>query len=224
MNFDGNFIFIGKADISDLRARVLEFTEDDWNRNDMRQKRFEAHKDTTTIPLIFDEDFRHTNPTVLPEFTPLKPMLEPIYNLIRRHYNKSLKLRRLQEKNGQAYPVRTILARLRPGGVIAPHMDRNYSLTHAHRIHIPLQSHADVGFRISGVAEPLKEGEVWEINNRHVHEVENRSSIPRIHLIVDWAIPGERCCCGIKANPKGSCSPETCQPTDFRPNPCDCFG
>lgn len=224
MNFHGDFIRIGALDIEALCERVLAFTEADWTRDQMRQKSYEAHKDTTTIPLIFDTDFRHTNPTTQPAFEPLKTLLEPVYALIRRHYNQSLKLRRLQSKHGTAYPVRTLLTRLRPGGVIIPHMDRNFSLTHAHRIHMPIQTHPDVAFRISGNIQPLKVGEVWEINNRHIHEVENRSPIPRIHLIVDWVIPGERCCCGLRLDPKGSCSPERCQLTDNRQMPCDCLG
>lgn len=84
MNFDGDFILIGKLDSAALRECILEFTEEDWNRNDVRQKSFAAHRDTTTIPLIFDEDFRHTQPTILPEFELLEPLLEPVYQLIRR--------------------------------------------------------------------------------------------------------------------------------------------
>lgn len=223
MNFDGNFLYIGKIDIADLKSDILEFTEDEWNRNTWRQRRFPTHKDTTTIPLIFDADFRHTQPTVHPAFEPLKPLIEPIFDRIRRHYNKSLKLRRLQDKHGPAYPIRTILARLRPGGLITPHMDRNFSLSHSHRIHIPIQTRAGVQFKIDGEEVPLKEGDIWEINNRHIHQVFNNSPLPRIHMIVDWAIPGERCCCGSKQNPQGRCSPDACKNTDFLAAPCNCL-
>lgn len=223
MNFNDKFTLLGKLDIRGLRNRVLAFSEEDWSRENWRQKRFDTHKDTTTIPLIFDEDFRHIQPTVRMAYEALREPLEPVLSLIRRHYNKSLKLKRLQDKHGRAYPVRIILARLRPGGVITPHMDRNFSLTHAHRIHIPLQTHEEVEFYIDGVRNPMKVGEVWEINNRRIHEVENPSPIHRIHLIVDWAIPGERCCCSMTTHPSQPCTPENCKETDYRPTPCSCL-
>jgi len=223
MNFDGNYKLIGKVDVKDLVARILEYTEEDWNCNDYRQREFGTHKDTATIPLIFDKDFRHVNPTKQPEYQSIEGFLQPVYSLIRLHFNKSLKYKRLQEKNGKAYPVRTILARLRPGGIIPEHMDRNHSLSHGHRIHIPLQTDEGVVFSVGGVRQPLKVGEVWEINNRHAHFAENKSDIYRIHLIVDWAIPGERCCCGTKANPQGTCSETACYQFDFRIDPCNCY-
>lgn len=224
MNFKGDFLLLGRLDIGSLRDRVLAFTEDDWNLEDFRQKRFEAHKDTSTIPLIFDEDFRHTDPTIRPAYGDLREPIEPFLSLIRKHYNKSLRLKRLQDKYGRAYPVRILLARLRPGGVIMPHMDRNFTLAHVHRIHIPIQTHADVGFRVNGHGKPMKEGEVWEINNRRIHEVVNQSPTHRIHMIVDWAIPGERCCCSAATHPNTPCTPDTCRETDFRPAPCSCLG
>lgn len=223
MNFKGDFKQLGELNIRDLKTHILQFTEEDWGRNDIRQKKFETHKDTNTIPLIFDEDFRHEDPTYLPAYKELEPLLRPIYTLINRHYNKSLKHKRLQKKHGPAYPVRTIIARLKPGSVIPAHIDRNHTLTHGHRIHIPIVTDEKVYFGVGDSTQYLKEGEIWEINNRHIHQVENRSEIYRIHIIIDWVIPGERCCCSIKANPQGTCSPEACHDTDFRNGPCDCF-
>lgn len=224
MNFKGDFIQLGKFDVSKLKERITQFTEEDWSRNDVRQKKFETHKDTTTIPLIFDEDFRHENPTFLPEYQLLAPQLKPLYEFINGHYNKSLKYKRLQKKNGKAYPVRTIVARLKPGGQIPAHMDRNFTLTHGHRIHIPVVTDSNVNLGVGEKSHFLKEGEVWEINNRHIHHVENMSDIYRIHIIVDWVIPGERCCCSIKENPQGICSPNSCRESDYRESPCNCFG
>ena len=34
-------------------------TEEDWQTDDWRQKRFDTHADTQTVQLIFDADFRH---------------------------------------------------------------------------------------------------------------------------------------------------------------------
>lgn len=223
MNFKGNFKQLGKLDISGLKNRILLFTEEDWQRNDSRQKKFAAHKDTTTIPLIYNKDNLLDNPKYLPDYQTLKPLLAPIYELIARNYNTSLKHKRLQKKHGRAYPVRTIIARLKPGGVISAHMDRNHLLSHSHRIHVPIVTDENVHFGVGRETKYLREGEIWEINNRREHQVENRGGIYRIHIIIDWTIPGERCCCGVKANPQGVCSPDACHDTDFRSAPCDCL-
>ncbi|HSQ80229.1 MAG TPA: aspartyl/asparaginyl beta-hydroxylase domain-containing protein [Casimicrobiaceae bacterium] len=223
MNFKGDFQFLGKADISALRERVLAFGENEWNRDAWRRNQFKAHQQTTTIPLIFDEDFRHSQPTARPDYAALREHVAPVLRLIRHHYDQSGELRRLQDANGPAYPVRMLLARLLPGGVIPAHMDRVFSLAHAHRVHVPIVTHDDVKFIIDGRRQPMKEGEVWEINNRRAHEVENASPISRVHMIVDWVIPGERCCCSAHTHPTTPCTPEACRATDFRPVPCDCL-
>lgn len=223
MNFEGLFSFIGKVDVTDLHEHILGFSEDIWNQSDWRQNTFKAHTDTSTIPLIFDADYRHTNSTVYPEYDRVQQFIAPILMIISRHYNKSLKYKRLQKQNGKAYPVRAIIARLSPGGIIAPHIDRHFSLSHAHRIHVPIQTDQLVEFKIAGQQKYLRQGEIWEINNRQIHQVANKSDIQRIHLIIDWAIPGERCCCGKKLRPKGECSPELCRATSDLRRPCDCY-
>lgn len=223
MNFKGNFKQLGKLDISDLKQRILQFTEEDWNRHDGRQKKFIVHKYTTTIPLIYDKDNRMQDNTRFPEYYELEALIKPIYSLIDKYYKKSLKYKRLIKRHGNPFPVRTIIARLQPGGEIAAHMDRNHLLSHCHRIHIPIATEENINFGVGDEDMNLKEGEVWEINNRKEHHVENKSDIYRIHMIVDWEFPRERCCCGTKINPQGSCSPVNCHDTDFRRVPCDCL-
>jgi mannose-6-phosphate isomerase-like protein (cupin superfamily) len=34
---------------------------------------------------------------------------------------------------------------------------------------------------------PMKEGEVWEINNTRAHAVRNDGDAARVHLVDDWA-------------------------------------
>lgn len=223
MNFAGAYRNVGKVDIETLQSRVLALIEAEWFAYGARQVRYEVHRDTNTIPVLFDEDGRHSDPTSWPLFDTLKGELDPILAIVRRHYNQSLTTRRLQERNGAAYPVRIILTRLRPGGVIPAHADGGFSLTHAHRIHLPIFSRGNVRFSVDGVEKHLPEGELWEINNRRLHAVHNVGSENRIHLIIDWAIPGERCCCSKRTNPHGQCSPTHCARTDAIVEPCHCL-
>ena len=223
MNFKGDFRYLGKADTRLLRDRVLAIEEVEWSRNDWRQRQFQAHHHTRTIPLLFDVDFRHSQPTAHPMLAPLREYLVPILELTRRYYDSLPMNDGLAGSVAQAYPIRMMFARLAPGGIIPAHMDRNFSLAHSHRIHIPLVTHDSVKFFVGGRRQPMGEGELWEINNRRAHQVENASPIHRIHMIVDWVIPGERCCCSAHTHPTTPCTPENCQTTDFRPNPCDCL-
>ena len=54
---------------------------------------------------------------------------------------------------------------------------------------MPIQTAEEVTFTIDGESQVLRPGELWEVNNMRMHEVENASSIDRIHLIMDWAHP-----------------------------------
>ena len=92
--------------------------------------------------------------------------------------------------------MRINLAKLLPGSMIPEHMDTNITLTHSHRVHMPVVTNEKVMFSVGGEKKHLREGEVWEINNKKAHWVENKSEEARIHLILDWVIPGESCCCG----------------------------
>lgn len=84
-------------------------------------------------------------------------------------------------------------------------------LQKAHRIHIPIVTHGDVSFEVcpglekkrarkSGPAHPseadepnmcvsipMAEGMVFELNNRVLHRVFNRSPVKRVQLVVDVA-------------------------------------
>src|SRR5574337_438979 len=77
MNFKGDFRYLGKADTRSLRARVLAIEEDEWNRNDWRQRQFQAHQHTRTVPLLFDADFRHSQPTAHPVLASLREFVVP---------------------------------------------------------------------------------------------------------------------------------------------------
>lgn len=62
----------------------------------------------------------------------------------------------------------------------------------SHHVHIPIISNADVLFHVGDTSITMQEGEMWEINNRREHAVENQGAIDRVHLILDYVIPGEK--------------------------------
>jgi hypothetical protein len=77
MNFDDNFRRLGSANIEPVKALVTALTDEDWSEGDVRQQRYEVHKDTQTIPLVHDYQFRHTEPTQHPALATFGPVIRP---------------------------------------------------------------------------------------------------------------------------------------------------
>jgi hypothetical protein len=184
MYFDGEYRLIGKVDVAPLRAAVLALPEAAWREDTERQQVYKPHRQTQSIQLIFDPDMRHEAPTTRPAHAQFARELEPIIDTIARFYAS-------ETGEDAGYPVRALLVRLCGGGAIGSHRDHGYSLARAHRIHCPIVTNAAAEFGIAGRVRHLPAGELWEINNRKVHGVRNPGEA-RIHLIVDYVIPGER--------------------------------
>jgi hypothetical protein len=223
MKIKQNFLKLGRQDVSLLKEKVAAITDEEWGAHDARQQRFAVHKDTQTIHLLFDDDFRHTNPTVWDMYADLEEELKPILGKISRFYNTTAKARKLRKEHGYGYFIRLNLVRLRADGAVKRHIDRGYSLSHSHRVHIPVITNEKVTFTIGEQSIVMQEGDLWEVCNRRGHNVENNGDQPRINLIADWVIPGERCCCGTRLRPGGICNETVCEPTDMARLPCNCY-
>jgi len=191
MNFKDDAVKLGTFDITALRDQVTALTEADWTADTSRQQAFDAHTRTQAIKLIFDADYRHTDPTVHAGFAVFEPTLRPLMDYVRVWYLQSLRQRRIAEKHGPGYFIRIILTRLAPQAEITPHADDGHSLKRCHRIHMPVITNSDCLFTVGGLTWNMPAGELWEINNRRVHAVRNGGSTARVHLIMDYVQPGE---------------------------------
>ncbi len=86
---------------------------------------------------------------------------------------------------GRRHRVR--LMRLRPGSRILRHSDPMHAISRdLVRIHVPIETSPEVSFLIGGKELPLQPGEAWHIDVRFPHEVANRSSRNRVHLVADF--------------------------------------
>jgi hypothetical protein len=222
MNFSGNFKHICDADITPVIEMVKHLTAKHWSLNVSRQQLYDVHENTEIINLVHDPDFRHINPTRHPALDIFGPIIEPVLAHIANFYESQLANRALLEQYGPGYFIRANIVKLKAGGVISEHQDKNFSLAHAHRIHIPIITHEDVHFTVGDETVHIPVGEVVEINNRRFHAVKNNSDIDRVHLILDFVIPGEPCCCADKTHPGEMCTPENCLATDRLQIPCYC--
>lgn len=223
MNFQGNFNRISTVDIAPLKNLVLQLTPLHWADDTTRQNRYEVHQDTQTIGLVYDEDFRHTNPTRRPPLELFGPELQPILAVTADHFESRPEAQSLFGTHGHGYFIRASLVRLAPGGKILPHQDKNFSLAHSHRVHVPVVTNDKVTFTVGSETINMKEGEVIEINNRRWHSVSNDGQDDRVHLILDWVTPAEPCCCSYKLHPGIPCSPQACIESDRLKIECNCF-
>lgn len=185
MHFEGEFRHVGSIDPGPLRQAVEAMGDEAWLEYVRRQERFEAHRKTQTIPLIYDEDMRHEAPTVWPRYQALESAMRPFMDLIREANSACV------TPGQDPYFIRAILTKLAPESVILPHRDKGYSLFRSHRYHIALKTNEKVDFGINQKIQHFAPGEIWEINNRAFHAVRNLSDEPRIHLILDYVVPGE---------------------------------
>lgn len=97
-----------------------------------------------------------------------------------------------QGADGAGYFIRLLIVRLAAGSQIATHRDHGPSLSRAHRIHFPIVTNAQTEFAVEGVVKHLAAGDLWEINNRKLHAVRNMGLEDRIHVAIDYVVPGER--------------------------------
>jgi hypothetical protein len=78
------------------------------------------------------------------------------------------------------------LMRLGPGAWIKPHRDHDLDAALGHaRLHLPLATGPDVDFRLTGERVTMAAGELWYLRLSDTHEVNNRGSGPRLHLVID---------------------------------------
>jgi hypothetical protein len=184
MYFDGAYRFIGKVDPEPLVRAVNSLDEHAWLEYVRRQDTYQVHRHTYTIPLIYDEDARHTDPTIWPRWAELEPVFKPVLDRIRE-------ANRPASATGEGYFIWIILTRLSPHGWIAAHRDRGESFVKSHRNHLAIVTNKGVEFEVAEQVQHLAPGEIWEINNRQTHAVRNTGDDARIHLILDYVVPGE---------------------------------
>jgi Aspartyl/Asparaginyl beta-hydroxylase len=81
------------------------------------------------------------------------------------------------------------LLKLDAGAVIKEHKDAELAFEHGEiRIHIPVVTNELVDFILDKERILLHEGECWYMNFNLPHAIENRSTVARIHLVIDAVV------------------------------------
>lgn len=149
---------------------MLEFSE--WGKFTFRQKTIVGHKQTQTIPLMFD--YRKKTEEVLHEnYKLFLPYLESISLM-------------LESLDFPSRVKRANIVKLFSHSEISAHTDRGEFLSKTRRLHIPISTNEGCIFIVDGKKQHMAEGEIWEINNTDkIHSVHNDGNTDRIHLIID---------------------------------------
>lgn len=175
---------LGAIEIDALRSAVLSLDKAAWESNALRQTRYDVHKNTKSIVLLFTTGVGWPDIEVSREsgWDLLSDIVQPIMDGILAKY----------------YPaggtiVRAMIANLTAGNVIGTHVDKDPSFHAGHRIHVPIVTNRRVRFMIDGKPYQFQVGKVYELNNQSTHSVVNRGKEDRLTLIFDY-VPADQGC------------------------------
>ena len=163
------------CDISQWLTELETVTEEIWNEDNYRQESFYVHKDTQTIPIVFDTSFSWPTRAIRTEhFHKYENCLTALESVLAADY-------------GEGFTARVILTKLKGKGDIPEHRDNGECFNVSHRCHLPLITNDEVYFTVGTETITMAAGELWEINNnQRNHSVVNKSGEDRVHLIIDW--------------------------------------
>ncbi|WP_262691702.1 aspartyl/asparaginyl beta-hydroxylase domain-containing protein [Kordiimonas aestuarii] len=169
---------LGKVDCQALIDRISTLDPQLWDLCDIRQKKYDIHRHTKSIVMIFAEGWPDIRLARYPGWDVLASFAMPIIEkIVKQHYSP-----------GGAV-IRAMVANLVAGGEIEQHYDAAPSFAVGHRIHVPLRTNEDVTFTIDDQDYKLEVGSVYELNNLVDHGVVNNSGEDRYHLIFDYVPP-----------------------------------
>jgi hypothetical protein len=169
------------VDISALRDHMLSLPEAHWHEayqqqhNVHFQRPFHDKLGVNSIMCLFSD-------------TPLETVLELPFYAVYRPYLEPL-FARIGIAPSQV--VRCLFARLPGATLIPPHHDNGVWVSKTHRVHVPIETFADVEFHSGPLESSMKryafnERTIVELNNAAKHSVWNPGTRYRIHLIFDY--------------------------------------
>jgi len=175
MNINGSLRELGPVDSTGLAQAVLAQGEDAWKANRHRQQAYEVHAQTESLVMVFCDGWPDLEVTRESAWDALQETAVPLmHGIIERCYPPGGTI------------IRAMAAKLKAGGIIAPHRDTHQSFVHSHRIHVPITTNAGVRFMINGRPHRFRPGHAYEINNQQNHSVMNSGKEDRITFIFDY--------------------------------------
>lgn len=173
-----NFQLFGSFDVDAARDEAL--ASDLWDVFTMRQDEPDSpHRDTRSI-ILREPDADHLTPLIVFHMIECRDTIA-VHDLPAVRDLCAAACARLRVKE----LGRVMLVELKPGGHIPAHTDEGDYAEHYERFHLVLTSDEGNVFHNGADSLHMKPGQLWKFDHHQPHAVDNNSSTPRIHLIID---------------------------------------
>lgn len=169
MLIDADIIELGTIDKSKIKSAVETALITNW-----LDKNFDRHEESLVAGRLCTLPFpiRNVNLEYTDEQITLIKSVMPIVEDIKSYFP-------------DYKPVRGEIVNLLPKRQLTLHKDIYWFHKHSKRIHVPLYTNSKCYQIFEDRQYKLKQGRIYEINNRIMHSASNQSSKCRIHLILD---------------------------------------
>jgi quercetin dioxygenase-like cupin family protein len=160
-----NFVCHGVLNVDSIEEKLGQL---DWNEYTFRQTRFNVHRETLTVPLLWNE----------------VPGNEDVPHKWYQTFKSDLDAIESQLKNAHIHTA--LLIKLPAGKGIPTHVDSAPHFREYSRIHVPIVTNPQCIFTVGGESKHLERGHMWEIDNDNKrHSVVNNGTEDRVHLLID---------------------------------------
>ena len=169
------FRHLGSAGVTTLLQRVQNVPASSWvSENEGKPNKYKNLNDAQHIMFRFVDDLERVfDSHDLPIWEEWKDSLIPIMEQAATSLGYS----------DCRFP-RVMLAKLPAGSKILPHTDGKAS-HYIHKIHVPLITNPGSMFHVGDLTMHIPVGEIYEVNNKRYHAVDNDGELDRIHLIFE---------------------------------------
>jgi aspartyl/asparaginyl beta-hydroxylase (cupin superfamily) len=167
---------IGPALIDNIKKEVTKYVNE-WLIDTSRQETYQTHEDTFMYQLK-ELDYEWNLKDYVESTSPNNFKTKEANDEVEEIY-KNLELL----INGKV--IRSEVINMSPNSRIRTHKDRTDLLYVARRFHIPIITNKKCTFTVEREQFYLEVANLYELNNRKYHSVENDSNENRVHLIID---------------------------------------
>lgn len=167
---------LGLVKIAEIKKEVIQYI-DEWLIDVSRQNTFQTHEQTFMYQLKeldygwnLKDNIKSTSPNTF-KTDGAREEVEKIYKIL--------------ESLVEGKVVRCEVINMSPNSRIRTHKDTSDLLYLSRRFHVPIITNKECTFIVEEQSFHLEEANLYELNNRRYHSVQNFSDENRIHLIVD---------------------------------------
>jgi hypothetical protein len=169
-------VHLGVAEIKEIKKEVEGYVSE-WLLDTSRQNIYQTHEDTFMYQLK-ELDYDWNLKDKIHSTSPNNFKIKNANDEIKKIYQKL-------EDWVDGPVIRSEVISMPRNTRIRTHKDQSDLLYLSRRFHIPIITNEQCIFTVEDEKFNLKEGNIYELNNRKYHSVENNSNKDRIHLIVD---------------------------------------